>query len=187
MGDFLRGRLAGVERPGSSFPIRVNFQLIHSFVPLPGYEIDEGKAYQPWRGFGWDRDIRGEDLAFQRQRCVDPDAKDRSEQLRDTFVFTPGGKATWRIDLPNGDYLVSLCWGSALWGRPPQSIALQGAVVARTEGWTRAGEFATANGIPVSVTDGVMRMEIVPRRPNDSAMINYLVIEQKAAAEKHPR
>ena len=180
-GDFLRGRLAGVERPGSSFPVRVNFQLIHSFVPLHGYEIDEGKKYQPWRGYGWDTGLCGEDLAFQRRACVDPDAKDTAEQLRETYVFTQGGKATWRIDLPNGDYLVSLCWGDPDRDRPPQTVTLQGNVAAESSRWMRPGEFVTAERIPVSVRDGRMVMELVPRAPNHPGIINHLVIDRAVA------
>ena len=166
---------------GSSFPIRVNFQLIHSFVPLPGYEIDEGKKYQPWRGYGWDTGLYGEDLAFQRRACVDPDAKDTAEQLRETYVFTQGGKATWRIDLPNGDYLVSLCWGDPDRDRPPQTVTLQGNVAAESSRWMRPGEFVTAERIPVSVRDGRMVMELVPRAPNHPGIINHLVIDRAVA------
>lgn len=181
VGDFLRGRHPNVAALGSSFPIRVNFQLIHSFVPLPGYEIDEGKKYQPWRGYGWDTGLYGEDLAFQRRACVDPDAKDTAEQLRETYVFTQGGKATWRIDLPNGDYLVSLCWGDPDRDRPPQTVTLQGNVAAESSRWMRPGEFVTAERIPVSVRDGRMVMELVPRAPNHPGIINHLVIDRAVA------
>jgi hypothetical protein len=177
--------LSNVNAPGSSFPIMVNFQLMHAFVPLDGFEIDEGKKYETWRGYGWDQELIGEDRNWDRWTVVDLDRKRVDQQLKDTFVHTRAGKATWDIDLKNGNYLVSIGWGDTMYPNPPQIVKIEGKIIASTTNNTRAGEFVEINDVPIKVDDGKLTMELIPQRKDSTVIMNYLIIKSEDAMAKH--
>ena len=176
----LVGRRKHVKAPRESSPIRVNFQCFNTLsIPMEGFEIDEGRSYQPWRGYGWDGEFIGRDGIWDRWTVVDIDRRSVSEHLRDTYVFTDRGKAIWTIDLDNGPYRVDLGWCDPIFRRGPQRVAIEGKVVASAGPLERDTLFSVEN-VPVEVRDGNLTMELMPMPPASSAIINYIIIRKGA-------
>ena len=176
----LVGRRKHVKAPRESSPIRVNFQCFNTLsIPMEGFEIDEGRSYQPWRGYGWDGEFIGRDGIWDRWTVVDIDCRSVSEHLRDTYVFTDRGKAIWTIDLDNGPYRVDLGWCDPIFRRGPQRVAIEGKVVASAGPLERDTLFSVEN-VPVEVRDGNLTMELMPMPPASSAIINYIIIRKGA-------
>ena len=89
----------------------MNFQPSGSNVPT-GYQKDTGAGYSASRGYGWDHTIGTRD----RNKNTD--------HRLDTFIVSEG--ATWRYNLPNGTYFVSLAIGDAGYAAGPHRVLVEG-------------------------------------------------------------
>ena len=140
--------------------IRMNFQPTNAPVPV-GYAVDDGSVYLASRGYGWDSAV---------------DSRDRHEngdQRLDTFVFSHG--ATWRYDLPNGEYLVTLVSGDAGYGRT-QEVVVEGTLLIDQISMA-ANEFVTVTDVPVTVADGSLTIDLSPSGGGDLlTTLNYVII-----------
>jgi len=154
---------AGKNESVPSAPLRVtttreywiNFQY-GTEESLAGYQIDAGSAYDFRKGYGWDRKLNS------RTRTSPADPR------LNTFVFS-STSATWRYDIPNDDYLVSLASGDASYGQGPRRVVAVDGIS------TGANEFAAARGIPITVNDGDITIEI--GSGSGSAALNYVIIK----------
>ena len=140
----------------------MNFQPTNAPVPTD-YLKDDGAPYTTARGYGWS----GASLST-RDRGVHPD------QRLDTFVFTqPNAIATWRFDLPNGDYRISLASGDATWNQGPHVIVVEGSTVIN-QVTTQPNEFLTLTDHLATVTDG--SLSIAVGGSTFHSMLNYVII-----------
>jgi len=120
-------------------------------------------AYSPDRGYGW---LSG--TITSRDRGAPDDL------LRD-FCFTPLG--TFAVDLPNGQYWVTVLSGDATAGHGQMGIYLEGALA--TTLTTAANQFADPR-LPVSVTDGQLTVLLDDLGGSDvNVVINSLSIERR--------
>ncbi len=140
---------------------RINFKYGME-ESLAGYQIDASSTYDFRKGYGWDRKLHG------RNRTSHADPR------LNTFVFS-STLAMWRYDIPIGNYLVSLASGDACYGHGPLRLVVE-AVVAIDGVSTGANEFATVQGIPISVNDGDIAIAIGSGR--GSTALNYVIIEK---------
>ena len=119
----------------------MNFQPPTAAVPT-GYLKDDGAVYTASRGYGWTTP------PSTRNRNVQPD------QQLDNFVFVgPNSTATWRYDLADGDYRISLASGDASFSQGPHMIAVEGNTVI-VHVTTQPNEFLTVTDHLATVTDG---------------------------------
>jgi hypothetical protein len=144
----------------------VNFQPKTAIVPL-GFTADAGEQYSASRGYGW-----GTNTLFTLGR-----SRDRGilvDQRLDTFVFTDTPQETWRLDLPNGDYQVTLAAGDASYPQGPQHILVEG--VAFVQGETSpAGVFLRRSGC-VTVSDGALNVQIGAGVASKYTTMNYVTV-----------
>ena len=123
-------------------------------------------AYSPDRGYGW---LSGTIASRDRGS---PD-----DLLRD-FCFTRSG--TFAVDLPNGQYWVTVLSGDATAGHGQMGIYLEGALA--TTLTTAVNQFMTPR-LPVSVTDGQLTVLLDDLGGSDvNVVLNSLSIERKLPA-----
>ncbi len=141
--------------------VKVNFQPRKASVPS-GYLKDYGRAYTSSRGYGWGPKIGG-----LRER------RKESDQRLDTFVFVSRyNTATWRYDLPNGDYKVSLTSGDPDWAHT-QRVIVEGQVV--FDNYTSAkNSYLTITDLPVTITDGTLTITLGGNR--GASLLNYIKV-----------
>jgi hypothetical protein len=165
-----RFAVATAGQPLASFPrtLLVKFGAMTGEPPSDTV-VDTGAHFTAERGYGWSHPNLGEPLpgvvwnGWQRTKdriptiprvpAVDP--------LFDTALSVGWANHTehWRMRLPNGGYLATVCVGDALDDQGPHRVVLQGAVV--IDGvLTAAGSSHQMRQIPVSVTDGELTMEV---------------------------
>ncbi len=154
--------------PSGGTPVQLNFQPGTSPVPT-GYLKDDGRVYNSTRGYGWSLNLTNQ-------------ARDRNgnaDQRLDTFIYagrtTP---ATWRYDLPNGTYHVSLVSGDADYPAGPQRVLVEDQVVFNKLS-TTANSFLSITDLPVTVADGTLTITLGP--PDGSSLegfslLNYVII-----------
>ena len=146
-----------------TFPLNINYQLSSSTLP-GGYEMDAGKVYDILRGWGWSKTIDA------RERQV------QADQKLDTEVYTvPNDSASWKVDLPNDDYLVSLSVGDALYPCGPNRVVVEGTTVVNDVSLS-ANNFYTVTDQAITVSDGELNVTI--GGANGFTIINYIEIEQ---------
>jgi len=133
---------AAIAQPTLAF----SFQPADAPVP-PTCQADNGLPYSSQRGFGWNATM------WVKSRNLLPN------DCRDTFVQVVNtGTATWSLDLPNGDYLVSLTCGDP-YTSGTHRIALEGEIVVH-DVYAIGGVFVTRTSLPVSVRDGQLTMTV---------------------------
>jgi len=133
---------AAVAQPTLAF----SFQPAEAPVPT-AYQADHGLPYSSQRGFGWNTTM------WVKSRNLLPN------DCRDTFVQVVNtGSATWSLDLPNGDYLVSLTCGDP-YTSGTHRIALEGEIVVY-DVYAIGGVFVRRTDLPVSVHDGQLTMKV---------------------------
>ncbi len=151
------------ERGARSF----DFGTPASPVQSGSTQVTHLTAYSPGRGYGW---LSGTIASRDRGG---PD-----DLLRD-FCFTPLG--TFAVDLPNGQYWVTVSSGDAAAGHGQMGIYLEGALAATLT--TAANQFADPR-LPVSVTDGQLTVLLDDLGGSDvNVVLNALMIERKLPAK----
>ena len=145
---------------GKSFFI--NFQPTTAAVPS-GFQKDDGSLYDPARGYGWDHPVE----SIKRNANADP--------LLDSFSrLVSGQNATWVLDVPNGDYLISLASGDPSFAQGPHQIAIEG-VPALNSG-TEVNNFLEISDQQVEIQDGQLTIELT-RTSNSKTHLNYVVLK----------
>jgi len=141
--------------------VRINFQPASADVP-DSYRVDAGDL-KGSRGGGWTYGWAQNLTANTRDRDIN------SDQRLDTFVFTQSTGGTWEVDLPNGDYQVTVSMGDAAYD---QDLYL---TVEGTFWWQVYGQPANTFKIEthdVTVADGALTLSI-------TGPINYVDIFPK--------
>jgi hypothetical protein len=147
-----------------------------SSITVPGYKNDHGALYDATRGYGWDVDL-SVNGAIARDSNADP--------RLDTFVYNVGNSGgwtsgTWRCDLQNGDYFVTVSYGDNVVVAGSIDLILQGLTVKNLMTYGKASAInpakphATAANIPITVSNGKLTLKAVSsgiRTP-----INYIEI-----------
>lgn len=144
--------------------IKINFQPAQSNTPV-GYLVDDGSPYDDARGYGWIGDVRAEEWP------------NNPDQRLNTMVWEWSWEtSTWVLDLPNGEYQVSLEAGNTNFTHGPHVIEIEGQKV--VDGFaSSANNFATVVNHPVTVTDGKLHVKLGPSGGNST--INYIIVSQK--------
>ncbi len=136
--------------------VGVNFGPAGAASP-DGFLLDSGELFDPKRGFGWVEPIvqvhQQLDVGRPLMTRTPKSAPTVKDPLRDAWLGA-GWKditQTWRMPVPNGKYLVSVCVGDRGWAQGPHHVWIEGlqavdAVV------TRAGDFVERN-VRVEVKD----------------------------------
>ena len=93
--------------PETKQPVR-RFTFRPSDAEAPeGYVVDDGSEFDAERGHGWDRDLR-----------QSVHLRDKGEPLQQGVALVRG-RAVWRCELPDGEYLLRLGMGDAVdWHGP---------------------------------------------------------------------
>lgn len=117
-------------------------------VPPPsGSLADHGLPYTAERGFGWNSYV-----SVKSRGLLPGDCRDSFAQMVNT------GSGTWNLDLPNGDYRVSLVCGDPLTSGTHR-IALEGKIVVQ-DVYASGGNFVTREQLLVRVQDGQLTMTV---------------------------
>lgn len=119
-----------------------------SALPSPGFSADWGAPYDALRGYGWSRNLSG--ASRTRGRASDPSL--------DSFVFVGLNPATWKLDVPNGTYHVSVAVGDAVYPQGPQRVIVEG--VGLVNGETTAPMQFLFRSAFVTVSDGQLTVEV---------------------------
>ncbi|HXG08499.1 MAG TPA: Calx-beta domain-containing protein [Gemmataceae bacterium] len=152
------GRIARLIVPPG--PFRFDFGTADSPIALGFAQVTETTVYNPVQGFGWQSGTI---------RSVDRGSPNALEQ-----DFNSLRQGTFAVDLPNGEYLVTVTLGDALARRDRVEVLLEGTSVARIT--TRAGQFATRT-FRVPVADGQLNLTLRDRGGrNRIAALNALEI-----------
>lgn len=146
-----------------TFPLNINYQLSSSTIP-GGYEKDAGKVYDVLRGWGWNKTLDSRERQLQ------------AEQKLDTEVYTvPNDSANWKVDVPNGNYLVSLSVGDAQYACGPNRVVVEGTTVVNDVS-LGINSFYTVTDQAITVSDGELNMTI--GGANGYTIPNYIEIEE---------
>jgi hypothetical protein len=124
---------------------KVNFQP-KSGTPPTGYQADWGQVYTLDSGIGWTAGT------LSTKRSTNADAR-----LGTTVSVSNAGIATWELDVPNGNYQVTVVCGSTKAGT--QRVEFNGAVAINNVS-TAANAFTTASNFAVTVRNGQLAMRI---------------------------
>ena len=137
-----------------------------------GYVKDDGSAYTSAPGYGWDANLTG----ATRER------HSASDQRLDTNLGVSNSLAahTWRYDLANGDYLVTLVSGDALWGHGHRVI-VEGTVVTDSVA-TAGGNYVTVTDQPITVSDGTLTITVGQSTTGSYTDLNYAIITPVSTA-----
>jgi len=142
-------------------PIYINFQLDTAPVPS-GYLVDGGYIYAD-RGngqtYGWSSDMTGEAR----------DRNDTADQRYDTLVHM---KATWELEIPNGNYTIDLVMGDSANADMINDVDLEGVLLDDPDGLDNFDEFFD---VSVTVTDG--KLTICEQASANNAKICFIEIE----------
>lgn len=189
----------------TAFPdvITMNFGPSDTKLP-PGVYNDSGEAFDPKLGYGWDGPRTGEPIPGAlfpgAQGRPEPRLKGRMTALRgDPSTLGPlkatdviagwGAHAeTWRILLPNGMYLVTVCVGDATFEQGPHHVAVEGIQLIDRVKTRQPRFFHEVKDVPVDVKDGELTM-VVGGYPGDrksiddskDTILNYVIIKRAPA------
>ena len=188
--------------PQKSFPDEVLVKFGPSDVPLkPGWVLDSGEEFDAVRGYGWLGPRDGGPVPglfwrnpgtgqleqkrygrFTARRTTTPGA----DPLKTTDVVAgwAGQSETWKMPVPNGRYLVSVCCGDVSFEQGPHHVAVEGYQLIDQK-MNRAGQFVEVNDVLVEVRDGELTMIVGGnpglRKSSDGStdtIINYLIIKR---------
>lgn len=149
--------------PSPAESIKINFQPTTASIPS-GYIKDDGSAYTSCRGYGWTTTLTSQTH----------DRNANSDQRLDTFVFSnPNTASTWNLDLPNGNYLVSLASGDASVNAGPITVILEGLPLFYNR-TTNRNTFLSFTNLPITVTDG--NLTITLGAASGSSLLNFIAI-----------
>jgi hypothetical protein len=186
--------------PRVAFPedFVVNFGPANT-PPSPQYHrLDAGGAFDPAKGFGWDASRDGEPIEkgmwveqgkpVQRTKGRGTAARSLQKHgpLRGTDVYTgwEGHAETWKIQLPNGLYLVTVCVGDPLYEQGPHRVQVEDKVLVNNviTRETVNGGFYEGQAL-VEVVDGELTMKVGGCRGKSSdgssdTILNYIAIKR---------
>jgi predicted phosphodiesterase len=132
--------------PAAQPTLAFSFQPADAPVPS-GMQADHGLPYSAERGFGWNTTM----WVKKRNLLVN--------DCRDTFIQVVNtGSGTWNLDLPNGDYLVSLTCGDP-YTSGTHRIGLEGTIVVQ-DVYAIGGVYVQRRELPVTVRDGQLTMTV---------------------------
>lgn len=141
---------------------RFNFQPANAF-PEPGYTIVDSSLYTQARGWGWDNavDERNRGTSFPT--------------LLDTFMATTNNNgSTWRLNIANGDYLVSLLLHDPSFSQGRQQVLVNNAYVVDANSLSQ-GEIIQVTDHPVTVSNGQLLVKIIATNGQHS-IINWITV-----------
>ena len=142
---------------------RIDF-LPAGAITAYGYAPDAGQPYSAERGYGWNATVT------TKQRNVLPG------DCRDTFVqVTNNTTATWSLDTPSGEYLVSLVCGDPTTSGTHR-VAIEGQVVVN-DVYASGGSYVTRDNLHVAVRDGQLTMTLGGNGQITSTKVSCIVIE----------
>jgi hypothetical protein len=172
-----------------------------SDVPLKkGWVLDSGEEFDPKRGYGWKGPREGELVPgltwrdgqgkiwpkragrFAARRTTDPAA----DPLRTTDIVAgwANQSETWRMPIPNGRYLISVCCGDVSYEQGPHHVWVEGVQIIDQK-INKAGLLVEVLNVPVEVKDGELNMVVGgnpgPKKSADGSTdtcINYLLIKR---------
>jgi Big-like domain-containing protein/fibronectin type III domain protein len=150
--------------PPSAATVQVNFQPATATVPS-GYQKDDGSVYTSSRGYGW---TNGGTTMRERNT--------NSDQRLDTFIqLKPEEGNTWRYDMPNGNYTISLVSGDPDYALSPQRITVEGKVVIDNLSTSTPNTFLTITDVPITIADGTLTITLGPSTSNSK--LNYVQVK----------
>lgn len=109
-----------IEVSPSSIDYAINFQPPMTEIPF-GYQADNGNIFNAERGYGW---ITAPltDSTRERDNPASPD------QAYDTMIHVDP-ESIWEIEIPNGDYSVTVCAGDASFPQGTENVQIEGATI----------------------------------------------------------
>ena len=107
-------------------------------TPAYGYVAEHGLVYDPASGYGWNAPV-----VMKKRDMLANDCRDHFVQVVNTST------ATWSLDLPNGQYFVSLVCGDPFTSATHR-VALEGEIVI-ADVYAVGGNYVVRNNIPVYV------------------------------------
>jgi hypothetical protein len=171
-------------------------------VPLkPGWVLDSGDEFDATRGYGWVGPKDGPPVPglFWRNPGTGQLEQKRAGRFATRRLNTPGtdplkttdvvagwaGQTeTWRMPVPNGRYLVSVCCGDITYEQGPHHVAVEGIQIIN-EKKNKTGEFVEVKDVLIEVKDGELTMIVGgnpgQRKSSDGStdtILNYLVIKR---------
>ena len=144
----------------------INFQPADAPVP-DGFAVDSGEAFDSARGYGWTAGPASWG-ARDRNDSSSPD------QSYDTMIHV-APDSVWEINIPNGDYSVTICMGDPSYPTGTQNVQVEGvniinqAVLSSTVPWVEK----TA---AITVIDG--KLTVTFTGSTDPARMCWIKIEK---------
>jgi len=139
-----------------------------SSAPVSGYQNDNGSLFSAGRGYGWNVNLTAS--ATYWNEMADP-------RLDRSVSAGSASPATWTCNLSNGNYFVTIAYGTSFGIGYTVPVVLQGqtnrTVYVPGGTWETCPIFSTAiaGNVPVCVTNGQLTLQI-PR----SVPINYIEV-----------
>jgi hypothetical protein len=192
-------------KPRISFPSEFTVRFAPADAPREkDVYLDTGLPFSGSRGYGWDgsRDGQivpnakqpdGRDVIMGRQAVwkIDPVSPQfpRKDPRSASIAAGWGPHAeTWKIELPNGRYLVTVSVGDATFEQGPHHVAVEGRQIVNRVMTKVPGKPHAQFTDEVEVSDGELNMKvggyIAPQKSADTSkdtLINYLVIKRASA------
>ena len=157
----------------------VNFLPEGSVVKNPNYydfkcyQDDRGLLYDSGRGYGWDIDMSSQ--VIQRGSDSEPQYYMGDARLSNCIYANPSQSATFSYDIPDGEYMLNLSCGDCQYGFGPHRVEINGVRVVNDVS-TGAGEYATVEGYPVTVTGGQFNLTL--GGSSGYSLLNYLTLSK---------
>jgi hypothetical protein len=183
----LLSQISVVGTPSAPIFAQVNFGP-DDIVPPDDWVQDSGQEYDPLSGRGWEGpqlDYTVEDGGRGAQLL-----KGSEDWLRDSYVFAGAARKTetWKMTVPNGRYLITVCCGGTELAQGPHRVEIEGTCLIDSV-ITPAMEFIEIRDYPISVDDGQLTMTVGgsrvaapngPQDPSTDTTISYLIIKKSA-------
>ncbi len=153
----------GCSPPSPKSEIRINFQPNTAKIPS-GYTNDSGELFTACRGYGWSTSLTNQAI----------DRNKNSDQRLDTFLFVnSNSSSTWNINLPTGQYLISLASGDAGAQAGPLSVSLEGLPIFQNL-IAPKNSYLSFTNLPIPITDGNLTIKL--GTASGKSILNYIII-----------
>lgn len=144
--DFNDSPFSVVDAPPPPHTWHFDFMPVDA-TPAYGYEADTGLLYDAGSGHGWTSAV------LMKKRDMLPN------DCRDHFVQVVNNTtATWQLDVPNGQYFVSLICGDP-YTSGTHRVALEGEIVVQ-DVYAVGGTYVVRENLSVQVQDGQLTMTL---------------------------
>jgi hypothetical protein len=188
-----------------SFPPEFTVRFAPADAPkAAGVYLDSGLPFSASRGYGWDgsrdgqivagaKQPNGTDVVMGRQAVwkLDPaNPQLKREDPRSASIAAGWGPhfETWKIELPNGRYLVSVCVGDATFEQGPHHVEVEGVQIVNRVMTKLPKTPHQELTKEVLVTDGELNMKVggytAPQKSVDTSkdtLINFLAVKRVSA------